>query len=118
MGLGVLNVLYVVACEPCPRRRGDEALASAQRTRRSSPASRIDLTNVRVLQPIDPLEVGGGHSEGVRRCETGRWEPNLLEETFPIRPLPALYSPTFREVEVFSEVRCTYGKSRSRGQLQ
>ena len=60
MGLGVLNVLYVVACEPCPRRRGDEALASAQRTRRSSPASRIDLTNVRVLQPIDPLEVGVG----------------------------------------------------------
>src|ERR671921_277266 len=112
MGLGVLNVLSVVACEPCPRRRSDEALASAQRTHRSSPASRIDLTNARVLQPIDPLEVGVGTLKA-RRCERGRWELNLLEETFPIRPLPALYSPTFQEVEVFSEGGCTYGESRS-----
>ena len=91
-----LKVLSVIACEPYPRRRSDEALASAQRTRRSPPASRIDLTNALVLQPIDPLEVGVGtlKARGDAR-QAGGSRP--LEEPFPIRPLPALYSPTFRE---------------------
>ena len=95
MGLGVLKDLSVV---PVSRARGgDEALASAQRTRRSLPASRIDLTNARVLQPIDPLEVGVGtlKARGDAR-QAGGSRISSKKPFLSVLSLPFIYPPSER----------------------